>query len=86
MEKKNISASTIILLIICGCMLNAMSAAIRSNYGLLLTEVSALSGVGYASVSFVIAVSQFSMALRSPSLECWLSRRVTARRSCWASP
>jgi len=66
MEKKKINTATLIMLILCGCMLNAMSAAVRSNYGLLLTEVSALSGVGYASVSFVIAVSQFFYGFTQP--------------------
>lgn len=55
-----------ILLTISACLIYAINAGIRGNYGILLGPISENSGVDYASISFVLAVAQLSFGVMQP--------------------
>ena len=48
------------------CLIYALSAGIRSNYGTMITAISEYTGIAYASVSFVLAVAQLSFGIMQP--------------------
>lgn len=55
-----------ILLTVSACLIYAINAGIRGNYGILLAPISENSGVDYASISFVLAVAQLSFGIMQP--------------------
>ncbi len=48
------------------CLLYAVSAGFRGNYGIMLGAVSASTGVDYPDVSFVIAIAQLMFGIMQP--------------------
>ncbi len=56
----------LIMVTLAGCLIYAISAGIRSNYGTLISAISENSGVPYASVSFILAVAQLSFGITQP--------------------
>jgi MFS family permease len=48
------------------CLLYAVSAGLRSVYGILLSTISAETGIAYASVSFALAVAQLAYGAAQP--------------------
>lgn len=56
----------VIALTLAGCLIYAISAGIRSNYGIMLQAISSNSGIPYASVSFVLAVAQLVFGIMQP--------------------
>jgi len=48
------------------CLIHAVSAEIRSNYGTMITSIADHTGVAYASVSFILAVAQLSFGIVQP--------------------
>lgn len=57
---------SVILLTLAASLIYAISAGIRSNYGILLGPISVNSGVDYPSVSFVLAVAQLIFGIMQP--------------------
>jgi MFS family permease len=66
MNKARSNILTILFLALIGCLIYAISAGIRANYGILLNAIVENSGVPYASVSFVLAVGQLVFGLTQP--------------------
>lgn len=66
MNKMRSNLFTIIFLAFIGCLIYAISAGVRGNYGILLNAVVENSGVPYSSVSFVLAVGQLVFGLTQP--------------------
>lgn len=56
----------IVLLTLAACLIYALNAGIRSNYGILLGPISKNSGIAYSAVSFVIAVAQLFFGIMQP--------------------
>ena len=56
----------IVLLTIAACLIYAISAGIRSNYGIMLRAISQNSGISYSSISFVLAVGQLVFGIMQP--------------------
>ena len=57
---------TVVLLAAAACLIYAINAGIRSNYGIMLNAISESSGVSYSSVSFVLAVAQLLFGVMQP--------------------
>jgi predicted MFS family arabinose efflux permease len=64
-NKKN-NLLTVILLTMAACLIYAISAGIRSNYGIMLGAISENSGISYSAVSFVLAVGQLVFGVMQP--------------------
>lgn len=65
--KNNIKTMTHVFLTgLAACLLYAVSAGIRSNYGIMLTSISDNSGVAYGQVSLVLAISQLVFGIMQP--------------------
>lgn len=60
------SAGSVALLALAASLTYGISSGIRANYGILLGPVSQVSGVDYASVSFVLAIAQLSFGVMQP--------------------
>ena len=57
---------TTIFLTTAACLIYAINAGIRGNYGILLGPISENTGIDYASISFVLAVAQLSFGSMQP--------------------
>ena len=66
MSKTKSYMITIFFLAFTGCLIYAVSAGIRANYGLMLSAISENSGISYSSVSFVLAVAQLMFGITQP--------------------
>ncbi len=55
-----------VLLTTAACLIYAVNAGIRSNYGIMLNAISASSGLSYSAVSFVLAVGQLVFGAAQP--------------------
>lgn len=65
--KNNIKTMTHVFLTgLAACLLYAVSAGIRSDYGIMLTSISDNSGVAYGQVSLVLAISQLVFGIMQP--------------------
>lgn len=65
-EKSNSNGLTLAFVAVAACLLYAISGGIRANYGILLKGISESSGLTYASVSFVLAISQLMYGITQP--------------------
>lgn len=65
-ENGRVSASTAILLIVCGCLIYAVSGGIRSSMGMIINPVVDKTGIGYADVSFACGIMQLMYGLTQP--------------------
>lgn len=65
-ERAILVSPSILFLGASACILYAMSAGIRSNYGILLDSIMRNSGIDYASVSFIVAVAQLVFGVMQP--------------------
>lgn len=65
-QNKSKSKSSIILIIVSGCLLYAFSAGLRSVYGIMLNTIATESGIAYSQVSVAIALSQLTFGLAQP--------------------
>lgn len=63
---KNSSIAQLALLTLCAFLIYAICAGFRDIYGLLLPHVCAATGLGYATVSFVIALGQLVFGVMQP--------------------
>lgn len=66
MRNKSKSKSSILLIIVSGCLLYAFSAGLRSVYGIMLNTIATESGIAYSQVSVAIALSQLTFGLAQP--------------------
>lgn len=65
-SKRKNSVLSVAFLTLTVCLLYAVSAGIRCNYGIMLAAISEHTGIAYASVSFVIAVGQLVFGIAQP--------------------
>lgn len=65
----------ILLLAVAGSFMYALSSGIRNNYGIMLNSIVKTSGISFASVSFVLAIGQFSYGLFQPVFGIVASKR-----------
>ena len=54
------------LVILASCFIYMMSCGIRNNFGIMLSSIVEHSGISFVSVSFVLAVGQFSFGVTQP--------------------
>jgi len=66
MKDTSTTKKTILLLTLAGCLIYAMSAGIRSNYGILLNPIIENSGITYSYVSFALALAQLVFGIMQP--------------------
>lgn len=74
-----------LLLTACAVFIYAVCAGFRDNYGLLLPYICAKTGLGYATVSFVIALGQLFFGMMQPVfgyLALRLSNRMALLSGC----
>lgn len=57
---------TVVLIALSACVIYGVSSGLRANYGVMLDAISTKSGVDYASISFVMAVSQLMVGIVQP--------------------
>lgn len=57
---------SVVLLGAAACLIYAINAGIRSNYGIMLNAIAESSGLSYSSVSFVLAVGQLVFGIMQP--------------------
>ena len=65
MNRKNTNLQ-LTFVALAACLIYAISAGIRSNYGTMITAISDHTGVAYASVSFILAIAQLSFGIMQP--------------------
>lgn len=61
MQQKSVGSLTAAI-----CMIYAINGGVRGNFGVILGPISDASGISYADVSFVLAVSQLVFGLLQP--------------------
>lgn len=66
MKKNNSNMIIIGPIIVAGCLFYALSGGIRSNYGLMQSAISDVSGLSYTSISFALAIAQLSFGVMQP--------------------
>ena len=72
-----------ILLTVAACLIYAMSAGIRSNYGIMLDAVAENSETSYALVSFVLAVGQLVFGIMQPVFGVVALKKSNRFVLCW---
>lgn len=60
------SKGVIVLLIVAGVIIFALSGGVRSNFGIIIGPLSESSGVSYATLSFILGVAQLMYGLTQP--------------------
>lgn len=55
-----------VFLTLSACLIYAVTAGIRGNYGILLGPLSESTGIGYSSISFVLAIAQLTFGAMQP--------------------
>lgn len=66
MDDNKIGKTTILLIIIAGCVLYAFSGGIRSCFGVMVQALADRNALSYADVSFAVAVGQLMYGLTQP--------------------
>ena len=65
-NRRDGSPLSIVLMGAAACLIYAVNAGIRSNYGIMLNAIAENSGLSYSSVSFVLAVGQLVFGAMQP--------------------
>ena len=65
--EKQASLARTVLLILVACLITSLTVGISNNYGIMLAAIIDNTGLGYASVSFVIAVGQMFYGMVQPA-------------------
>lgn len=66
MEQKRSRSLAVFGVVVAACLFYALSNGIRSNYGLIRGALSESSGVGYGSISLILAVAQLTFGIMQP--------------------
>lgn len=64
--KQSKKVLSVVIIGIVACLLYAVSAGIRSNYGIMLTKIIENSETSYSSISFIIAIGQLVFGAMQP--------------------
>ena len=57
-ERRSSGSVSILILIIAGILIQALGGGVRSNFGIIIQPLTESSGVGYASISFILGIAQ----------------------------
>ena len=57
-ERRSSGSVSILILIIAGILIQALGGGVRSNFGIIIRPLTESSGVGYASISFILGIAQ----------------------------
>ncbi len=65
-DRRSSGSATILILIITGVVINALGGGVRSNFGIIIQPLTEYSGVGYASISFILGIAQLMYGVTQP--------------------
>lgn len=65
-ERRSSGSISILILIIAGVIINALGGGVRSNFGIIIQPLTVYSGVGYASISFILGIAQLMYGVTQP--------------------
>ena len=81
-ERRSSGSVSILILIIARVIINALGGGVRSNFGIIIQPLTEFSGVGYASISFILGIAQLMYGVTQPLWACLLLKGRIHRFCC----